>query len=288
MSVSVQGISKRFTGAATTVDALIDVDLDISTGQFVTLVGASGCGKSTLLNIVAGLELPDAGQVTVDGNRVFEPGPDRAMVFQDGALFPWLTVVKNVEFGLKRIGVNGRERRERAMATLEAVELSTFADSCIHELSGGMRQRVAIARALAPEPKVLLMDEPFSALDAQTREDLYVELQRIWTRTKATILLVTHNVREAVTLGDRVVLLRRPAPGCSSVQAEFAVDLPRPRYIDDPEVSKVAKQISLALREGRPVANPDEYDASTNDDAGSVLCAAHRTVGVSGERRDLE
>lgn len=288
MSLSIRGISKRFTGAATTVDALVDVDLEIATGQFVTLVGASGCGKSTLLNIVAGLESPDSGLVTVDGTRVLEPGPDRAMVFQDGALFPWLTVLKNVEFGLKRIGIRGRERRERALATLEAVELSTFANSCIHELSGGMRQRVAIARALAPEPKVLLMDEPFSALDAQTREDLYAELQRIWVRTKATILLVTHNVREAVTLGDRVVLLRRPTPGCSSIQAEFSVDLPRPRQIDDPEVSRVAKQISSTLREGRPVANPDEYDAPTNDDEGGVLCAAHRPVGVSSERRNLE
>ncbi len=288
MSVSIRGVSKRFSGAATTVDALVNVDLEVQTEQFVTLVGPSGCGKSTLLNIVAGLELPGSGQVTVDGVRVLEPGPDRAMVFQDGALFPWLTVLKNVEFGLKRIGMKGRERRERALATLESVELSTFANACIHELSGGMRQRVAIARALAPEPKVLLMDEPFSALDAQTREDLYVELQRIWSRTKATILLVTHNVREAVTLGDRVVLLRRPTPGCPSIQAEFTVDLPRPRHIDDPEVSQLAKQISAALREGRPVANPDEYDAPTIDDAGGVFCAAHRSLGVPGERGDLE
>jgi NitT/TauT family transport system ATP-binding protein len=241
-------LGKTFQGAQGELTALNDVNLAIKSHEFVILVGASGCGKSSLLNIVAGLEEATCGEVLMDGKRVSEPGPDRAVVFQDGALFPWLSVLKNVEFALKRIGVKGNERQERAMSYLSMVGLEVFAGSYIHELSGGMRQRVAIARALSVEPQVLLMDEPFSALDAQTREDLYVELQGVWQRTGATILLVTHNVREAATLGDRVIVLRRPEAGRSSLQCEFPISIPRPRHIDDVEVTVVAKQISTALR----------------------------------------
>jgi NitT/TauT family transport system ATP-binding protein len=264
MKLSIQAVSKKFAGRAGEVHALSNVCLEVQEHEFVILVGASGCGKSTLLNIVAGLEEEFEGQVLMDGNPVLEPGPERAMVFQDGALFPWLTVVKNVEFGLKRLHVSANERREKALDYLEIVGLSKVADGLIHELSGGMRQRVAIARALAVEPQVLLMDEPFSALDAQTREDLYVELQKIWQRTGATILFVTHNVREAVTLGDRVILIRRPTRQdgvwLPSIQNEMMISLPRPRHIDDVEVTKLAKELSLAMREGRAHANPDEYD----------------------------
>lgn len=264
MKLSIQGVNKKFEGRSGVVQALSSVDLSVEDHEFVILVGASGCGKSTLLNIVAGLEEEYDGTVLMDGKAVKEPGPERAMVFQDGALFPWLTVVKNVEFGLKRLHVSARERRDRALAYLDIVGLSKVADGLIHELSGGMRQRVAIARALAVEPQVLLMDEPFSALDAQTREDLYVELQKIWQRTGATILFVTHNVREAVTLGDRAILIRRPTKRdgqwLPSIQSEMPIGLPRPRKIDDVEVTQLAKELSLAMREGRAHANPDEYD----------------------------
>jgi NitT/TauT family transport system ATP-binding protein len=256
--LSVRNLSKRFHGSSGEVRALLNVSLDIQAGEFVIVVGASGCGKSTLLNIVAGLDEKDTGEILMDGKPVRGPGRERAVVFQDGGLFPWLTVVKNVEFGLRQMGIGKKERLERAMEFLSIVHLSKFAASSLHELSGGMRQRVAIARALAVEPEVLLMDEPFSALDAQTREDLYVELQRVVERTHATVLFVTHNVREAVTLGDRVVLLRR-AEERNSVQAEFAIALDRPRHIDDEEVARLAKQISNALREGGQLIEPREY-----------------------------
>lgn len=257
--LTVRNLSKKFNGSSGEVRALCNVSMSIREGEFVIVVGASGCGKSTLLNIVAGLDQADTGDILMDGRPVRGPDRERAVVFQDGALFPWLTVVKNVEFGLKQMGVGAKERRQRAMDVLKIVHLSKFADSNLHELSGGMRQRVAIARALAVEPQVLLMDEPFSALDAQTREELYVELQRVVERTNATVLFVTHNVREAVTLGDRVVLLRR-AEAQDSIQSEFSIHLDRPRHIDDEQVTRIAKQISQALREGGEHVEPEEYE----------------------------
>ncbi|MEZ0325795.1 MAG: ABC transporter ATP-binding protein [Fimbriimonas sp.] len=267
VKLSIRGLSKKFKGSAGEVVALSNVSLDVRAGEFLILVGQSGCGKSTLLNIIGGLDSADSGSVLMDGRAVTLPGPDRAMVFQEGALFPWLTAVKNVEFGLTQIRVPKHERRDRALHYLNIVGLSKFSDACIHELSGGMRQRVAIARSLAVEPRVLLMDEPFSALDAQTREDLYIELQRIWESTGATILFVTHNVREAVTLGDRVVLLRRPAErGDSSIQSVFDVEIMRPRHIDDMDVARMAKQISLTMRHGHDkpedlTRNEEQLDA---------------------------
>lgn len=268
--LSIRNVGKRFQSAAGPVDALKDVSLEIEPGEFLILVGSSGCGKSTLLNIVAGLERADEGEILMDGRKVTAPGRERAMVFQDGALFPWLTTVKNIEFGLRQMGIPRCDCRDRAMRYLEIVNLSRFADHCIHELSGGMRQRVAIARALAVEPQILLMDEPFSALDAQTREDLYVELQRIWERTGATILFVTHNVREAVTLGDRVILMRRPQ-GVSSIQAEFPIEIMRPRQIDDPDVAITAKQISMAMKHGQTFSKPEEYDDAEHPDTPGLL-----------------
>jgi NitT/TauT family transport system ATP-binding protein len=262
--LSVRDLSKRFNGSSGEVRALRNVSLDIAQGEFVIVVGASGCGKSTLLNIVAGLDRADSGDILMDGKPVSGPGRERAVVFQDGALFPWLTVAKNVEFGLKQMGLSRKEREEKALEFLHIVHLSKFAASNLHELSGGMRQRVAIARALAVEPEVLLMDEPFSALDAQTREDLYVELQKVCERTDATVLFVTHNVREAVTLGDRVVLLGR-ADENKSIQAEFKIALNRPRHIDDTEVARIAKQISQALREGGELVQPEEYEDEEHD-----------------------
>lgn len=210
------------------------------------LVGPSGCGKSTLLNILAGLDRPDEGQVLLDGKRVTQPGPDRSLVFQDGALFPWLDTLKNVEFGLKQARLPARKRSEKARHYLSLVGLERFEKSYVHELSGGMRQRVALARSLALEPEVLLMDEPFSALDALTREDLYSELQDLREGlSKTTVIFVTHNVREAVTLGDRVILMA-PRPG--RVQAEFKIEILRPRQIDDVDVARTAHQISLEMK----------------------------------------
>lgn len=226
--------------------ALDHINLQVRPGEFVCIVGPSGCGKSTLLHLIAGLHHPTSGQVLIDGQLVQNPGTDRIMIFQEGGLFPWLTVGQNVEFGMKMKGIAKPEREERTRDYLRLVHLAKFEKSYIHQLSGGMRQRVAIARALATEPDVLLMDEPFAALDAQTRDLLHDELERIWSDTGCTIIFVTHNVREAVRLADRVILLTfRPG----RVKNEFLVDLPRPRHLEDPEVARAAGQILSELRD---------------------------------------
>src|SRR5437764_58271 len=210
--LAIDDVSKTFQSATGKVLALDRVNLQVNEGEFVCLVGPSGCGKSTLLNIIAGLIPPESGRVLLDDEPIRQAGPDRAVIFQDAALFPWLTAAQNVEFALKRVK-NRRERRERAMEHLKMMHLTRFADSYPHELSGGMRQRVAIARALALNPDVLLMDEPFAALDAQTRDMLIEEVQRIWLETRKTVVFVTHNVMEAVTLADRVLCMGA-RPGC--------------------------------------------------------------------------
>ena len=246
----VEGVSKRFRTKRATVHALDDVSLSIMEGEFVCLVGPSGCGKSTLLNIVAGLDCPDRGQVLSDGRKVTGPGRERMMMFQDAALFPWLDALGNVMFGLKlKPSLSGAERREVAMFYLRLVGLEKFARASVHELSGGMKQRVALARALAPNPRVLLMDEPFGALDALTREQLYGDIQRIWRERRKTILFVTHNVREAACLGDRVILFS-PHPG--RIHEEFAIDLPRPRDINSVGLAKHAAGIMGALKRYLP------------------------------------
>ena len=211
--LTVEHVSKWFRTRRATVHALDDVSLTVREGEFVCLVGPSGCGKSTLLNIIAGLESPDAGRVLADGKPVTGPGRERMVMFQESALFPWLDVLDNVMFGLKlKPQLKNQERREVAEFYLKLVGLEKFATANIHELSGGMKQRVALARALAPNPRVLLMDEPFAALDAMTREQLYGDIQQIWAKRRKTIIFVTHNVREAACLGDRVVLFS-PNPG---------------------------------------------------------------------------
>jgi NitT/TauT family transport system ATP-binding protein len=226
--------------------ALDHINLQVRAGEFVCVVGPSGCGKSTLLHLIAGLHHQTSGEVLIDGEPVQGPGTDRIMIFQEHGLFPWLTVGENVEFGMKMKGTGKAEREEKIRYYLRLVHLAKFEKSYIHQLSGGMRQRVAIARALATEPDVLLMDEPFAALDAQTRDLLHDELERIWSETGRTIIFVTHNVREAVRLGDRVVLLTfRPG----RVKSELAVRLPRPRHIEDPDVARAARQILDELRD---------------------------------------
>ncbi|HEY3972011.1 MAG TPA: ABC transporter ATP-binding protein [Candidatus Sulfotelmatobacter sp.] len=226
--------------------ALDRINLQVHAGEFVCIVGPSGCGKSTLLHLIAGLHQQTAGQILIDGKAVQGTGTDRIMIFQEHALFPWLTVGQNVEFGMKMKGIAKVERQEKTRYYLRLVHLAKFENSYIHQLSGGMRQRVAIARALATEPDVLLMDEPFAALDAQTRDLLHDELERIWSETGRTIIFVTHNVREAIRLGDRVVLLTfRPG----RVKSEFPVELPRPRHLEDPTVARFAGEILGELRE---------------------------------------
>jgi NitT/TauT family transport system ATP-binding protein len=208
--------------------------------------------------LIAGLHSQTSGQILLDGKPIQGPGTDRILIFQDHGLFPWLTVGQNVEFGMKMKGVCRAERRERTQHYLRLVHLAKFENSYIHQLSGGMRQRVAIARALATEPDVLLMDEPFAALDAQTRDLLHDELERIWDNTGRTIIFVTHNVREAVRLGDRVVLLTfRPG----RVKHEFPVGLPRPRSLEDPAVALAARDVLDQLREEINRSLEAEYSA---------------------------
>jgi NitT/TauT family transport system ATP-binding protein len=226
--------------------ALQNIDLEIEQGEFVTIVGPSGCGKSTLLHLLAGLDRPTTGEITVDGSPVKGPGTDRILLFQELGLFPWLNVRQNVEFGLKMAGVSKQERKDRARHFIRMVHLSHFEDYFMHQLSGGMRQRVALARSLALKPKILLMDEPFAALDAQTRDMLHDELERLWKETAPTIVFVTHNVREAVRLGDRVLLMSfRPG----RIKSQFRVALDRPRHVEDSEVAHLSKEILGQLRE---------------------------------------
>ena len=234
------------TEADSSLLALDHINLQVQPGEFLCIVGPSGCGKSTLLHLIAALQKPTSGSVLVDDNVVASPGTDRILIFQEHGLFPWLTVGQNVEFGMKMKGLPKAQREEKTRYYLRLVHLSQFKDSLPHQLSGGMRQRVALARALATEPDVLLMDEPFAALDAQTRDLLHDELEKIWAETGRTIIFVTHNVREAVRLGDRVALMSfRPG----RIKQEFAVDLPRPRHLEDPNVARAAREILDHLRE---------------------------------------
>ena len=244
--LAVQGVSKWFRTSRQTVHALDNVSLNVAEGEFVCLVGPSGCGKSTLLDIIAGLEKPDEGVVSADDQPVVQPGRHRLVMFQESALFPWLDVTGNVLFGLKlKPGLTSAERRQVAQFFIELVGLEKFTHAHVHELSGGMKQRVAFARALAPNPRVLLMDEPFAALDALTREQLYTDIQRIWRDRRKTIVFVTHNVREAVCLGDRVVLFSRN-PG--RIREDFPIPLPRPRDINSPELAAYTSEITRALK----------------------------------------
>ncbi len=237
-ALSMRHVSKRYGAGRDAIVALDGVSLDVQRGEFVCLVGASGCGKTTLLSLVAGLDQPTAGQVTVDGRT--------ALMFQEAALLPWRSAGENVELALKLRGVPRKERRERAIELLRLVQLADFVDRAPHQLSGGMRQRVALARALAQEADILLMDEPFGALDAITRDVLHDEIERISYEQQLTVLFVTHNVREAARLGDRIVLLSS-RPG--RVVDEFAVDVARPRRIESPGVSAIAATVTTRLRE---------------------------------------
>jgi NitT/TauT family transport system ATP-binding protein len=240
-----KNIVKYFSHDSHKLKALGGVNLKVEAGDFVCLVGPSGCGKSTFLRIIAGLEKPDEGQIMFDGRPVTETGPERIMVFQEGALFPWLKVQDNVEFGLKMAGIPKEERAKISNRYLDMMQLTKFADSFTYQLSTGMKQRVAIARALVMDPDVLLMDEPFAALDAQTRDLLLVEMQLIWEKTKKTILFVTHNVAEATVLGTKVAIFsNRP----SIIKKEVENNFPRPRVTEDESLLKFQQDILAELR----------------------------------------
>ncbi|MBI3934654.1 MAG: ABC transporter ATP-binding protein [Acidobacteria bacterium] len=257
-----ENISRSFPSPNGTMLAIDNLSLNVKEGEFLCIVGPSGCGKSTLLNIMAGLDRPTGGKIYAGGKLLDGPASGHILIFQDLGLFPWLSVRENVEFGLKMNGMAERERRERARHFLRLVHLSRFEKSYIHELSGGMRQREALARALALEPQLLLMDEPFAALDAQTRDRLHEELERIWQETNSTIVFVTHNVREAVRLGDRVLLLTfRPG----RIKKAYFIELPRPRQMEDPELAIVSRKLLAQLREEIDRAVKEEF----HDEEGS-------------------
>ncbi len=240
----IEDVTKFFAARSGLVEALRPVNIDVAAGEFICLLGPSGCGKSTLLSIIAGLESASNGSIWADGRKVNSPGTDRVLLFQEAALFPWLDVQRNVEFGLRQAGMSKKKRTALARHFIELVHLKGFERSYVHQLSGGMRQRVAIARALAIDPEILLMDEPFGALDALTRDRLHTELESIWAATRKTVLFVTHNVREAVALGDRVLVFS-PRPG--RIVREFHVDLPRPRKLEDHSLVDMTKEIMTVL-----------------------------------------
>lgn len=247
MKLTISNVAKSFaTTAQKKVSALSPVNLEISEGEFVVFVGPSGCGKTTLLNLIAGFVQPSEGEIKLDSRVVSKPGCDRLMMFQEHALFPWLNVIDNVAYGLKRNWLKPSQRKDKAREFLRMVHLEKFEKENIHELSGGMKQRVALARALAPNPAVLLIDEPFSALDALVKFELYLELQRIHQETRKTIIFVTHQMQEAACLGDRIVVFSG-SPG--RITHELRIDLPRPRDFNDPQIVAFANDLMAKLKE---------------------------------------
>jgi ABC-type nitrate/sulfonate/bicarbonate transport system ATPase subunit len=249
--ISVCHLTKIFDGttSSTRVVALDNVSCEIAAGEFLCIIGPSGCGKSTLLHAIAGFVPASSGETLQDGNKILRPGPDRIVMFQEYGLFPWLTVAENVEFGLLAKGVPAVERKETVQRYLQLVKLDGFEQRLPHELSGGMKQRVSIARALAPDPAVILMDEPFAALDSLTRDILQEEILRIWEKTRKTFVLITHNIEEAVFLGDRVIVMTA-RPG--RIKAQIDVNIPRPRdpsiRNSHPQFLEIKEQLSQLLR----------------------------------------
>lgn len=244
--IHIQGVQKVYTTAHGDVHALKDIDLDIYPGEFVSFLGPSGCGKSTLLNAIGGFSLPTSGKLEVEGKAISAPGPDRGMVFQEYALFPWMTVEQNVRFGMEIQGKAESAIQSTTKELLGKLGLKEFANRFPKELSGGMRQRVAIARVLALDPPIMLMDEPFGALDALTRRTLQDELLRIWAEFKKTICFVTHGIEESIYLSDRVVVLTY-RPG--TVKAIVPVELPRPRSTTAPDFNKLKEMLGQMVME---------------------------------------
>lgn len=243
MSLILKDLCKQYDNSEAAT--LHKINLEIKNGEFMCIVGASGCGKSTLLNLVAGLEEPTGGKILLDGEEIHGPGADRVVMFQEHGLFPWLTVIENVRFGMELAGVDKEEQERKADYYLEMMHLQDYRDYRIHQISGGMRQRVALARALTLDSRVLLMDEPFSALDKQTSNRLREELQRIWQETKRTILFITHSVEEAVYLADRIVAL---SPTTGEIAGIKEVNLERPRHVYAPEFVDIRHEILELVR----------------------------------------
>jgi len=260
--IEVRGVSKRFPIPGGEVIALKGIDVSIAKGEFVCLLGPSGCGKSTLLNAVAGFSNPTEGTITVDGRTISSPGPDRGMVFQEYALFPWMTVQQNVAFGLEIKGLPTAAIKARVAELLDMLKLSDFRDRFPKDLSGGMRQRVAIARVLALDPPVLLMDEPFGALDSLTRRSLQDELLRIWSGMKKTIIFVTHSIEESIYLADRIVVMTY-RPG--TIKADVAVVIPRPRDSSTEPFNDLKRQLSVLVTEEQIRHESAEMKGLTTD-----------------------
>lgn len=277
MSLVIEGISKKYKKDNTELEILRSIDLTVNDGEFVCVLGPSGCGKSTLLNIIAGFEKPSSGRVVLDGKEVSSPGPDRAVVFQENALFPWLKVIDNVEFGMKVAGIPKNERREKALKYLKMMNLTKFKDAFISELSGGMKQRVSIARALCLDSNILLMDEPFSALDSQTRDILRTETQKIWWNTKKTIVFITHSIEEAVLLADRVILM--PASP-DSEKKEFRIQLARPRRIDNVDVTYMVSSIMKEFKKEVEKVARAEFDEGWDLEQDSILYDNDSNMGI--------
>jgi NitT/TauT family transport system ATP-binding protein len=274
MKMQVKNLSKIYTRNGTSSHTVLNnINIDVKNGEFVTIVGPSGCGKTTLLNILAGLENSYAGEIQIDGKTVNPLTPDRIVVFQEAALFPWLTVLENVEFGLQIKGISKNERSKIAMHYIEMVQLSKFANAYIHQLSGGMKQRVAIARALALNPSILLMDEPFAALDVKTRTMLHHQLLQIQRNNNKTILFVTHNINEAVYLGDRVIVL---SANDGNIKKEFIVDLPRPRSLDHPIIESITHAI---IEESKQADfHSDKREEVDDDKIANTIATATATI----------
>ncbi len=276
MSVVLKRVHKSFVHKGERVQVLRDVNFEIKDGEFICLLGPSGCGKSTLISLISGLEFPDSGEVFVDSKKVEGPSRDRIVVFQEAALFPWLTVLENVEFGLKIAGVAEKERREKAIEAIKMVHLARFVNAHPHQLSGGMRQRAAIARALVLNPKILLMDEPFAALDAQTRQMLMEELQEIWQRTKKTVLFVTHNVREATFLADRVFeMTARP----TTIKRDYPIHIARPRQEQDPSLLVAQTKIMSSLKDEIEKVAQEQLDTDYHIGKTGVMTPVERNAG---------
>ena len=276
MRVVLKRVHKSFAQKGQRVQVLRDVNFTIEEGEFICVLGPSGCGKSTLISLIAGLEFPDTGEVFVDSKVVGGPSQDRLVVFQEAALFPWLTVLENVEFGLKIAGMPLDERRSKSLDVIKMVHLARFVNAYPHQLSGGMRQRAAIARTLVMDPKILLMDEPFAALDAQTRQMLMEELQEIWQKTKKSVFFVTHNVREATFLSDRVFEMSA-RPG--TIKKEHPIHFPRPRHEQDPNLLVVQTKIMSSLKDEIEKVAKTELDTDYQVSKSGILTPVDRNIG---------
>ncbi|MBU3161039.1 ABC transporter ATP-binding protein [Clostridium frigoris] len=276
MSLIVKDVSKEFISKHKKTSTLENFNLEITKGDFVCILGPSGCGKSTLLNILAGLEKATKGVVLLNGSEITGPGPDRTVMFQEAALFPWLKVIDNVEFGMKMAGMPKEDRYKKAIHYLKMVHLSKFQDSYVYELSGGMKQRVALARALSLDSEILLMDEPFAALDSQTKMMLQQELQRIWVNTKKTIIFITHNAEEAVYLANRVVVM---AANPGRIKQEFRIELARPREMESCDIAYYTSKIMKALKEEVEKVAKAEYDGDWNIEENTVLYTPDNDMG---------